>query len=59
MTKISACYLFSKANYPVTIQYEGKDLIVPPNAMKFKLADETKVGELPKPVRKVIIKEGV
>ena len=59
MAKINACYLFSKANYPVMIQYEGKDLVVPPNANKFKLADETKIGELPKLIRKVSIKEGV
>lgn len=58
MAKINGCYLYSKANYPITIQYDGKDLILPPNAMQFKLADESKVGELPLNVRKIIIKEG-
>ena len=58
MATINACYLYSKANYPITIQYDGKDLILPPNAMQFKLADESKVGKLPLNVRKMIIKEG-
>lgn len=55
--KKTACYLFSKANYPISIKYDGKDLIVPPNAIKFLLSDESKVGALPKNIRKVLIKE--
>lgn len=55
--KVNACYLYSKANYPITIKYEGQDLILPPNATKFKLANENKLGILPKMVRKVTIKE--
>ena len=56
--KINACYLYSKANFPITIKYDGNDLILPPNASKFKLADESKLGALPKNVRKVTIREG-
>ena len=52
-SKQKACYLYSKANYPITIQYDGKDLVVPPFASKFLLADESKVGQLPKGLRKV------
>ena len=52
------CYLYSKANYPITIQYDKKDLIVPANAKKFLLEDTTKVGALPPKVRKVDITEG-
>jgi hypothetical protein len=55
--KVNACYLYSKANYPITIKYDGQDLILPPNASKFKLANENKVGVLPKTVRKVTIRE--
>ena len=55
--KVNACYLYSKANYPITIQYDGKDLILPPNASKFKLANENNLGILPKNVRKVTIQE--
>lgn len=50
-------YLFSKANYPITIMYDNEALILPPNANKFKLADENKLGTLPKGVRKVTIME--
>lgn len=57
MAKQLACYLYSKANYPITIKYDGKDLILPPNAVKFKLADESKLEALPVEVRKVTIKE--
>lgn len=56
--KVQACYLYSKLNYPMTIQYNNEDLIVPPNAMKFLLADASKVGTLPAGIRKVMI-EGV
>jgi hypothetical protein len=55
---MASCYLFSKANYPITIQYDGKDMVLPPNAMNFRLADDKKLGELPKMVRKVMVKEG-
>lgn len=52
------CYLYSKANYPITIKYDKKDLVIPPNAKKFLLEDTTKVGVLPALVRKVDIQEG-
>lgn len=52
------CYLYSKANYPICIKYDKKDLIIPPNAKKFLLEDTTKVGVLPPKVRKVEIEEG-
>ena len=55
---MTACYVYSKLNHPITIKYNNKDLIIPANAIKFKLADESKVGELPKGLRKVSIKEG-
>lgn len=55
--KVNACYLYSKANYPITIEYDGKEITLPPNASKFKLANESKVGALPVGVRKVIIQE--
>lgn len=54
--KKEACYLVSRANYPITITYDGKEMILPPHARDFKLADHTKVGVLPSLVRKVIIK---
>ena len=54
--KPNACYLYSKANYSIVINYDGKEVVLPPNAIDFKLADESKVGALPKTVRKVIIK---
>lgn len=53
------CYLYSKANYPVTIKYDRKDLVIPPNARKFLLEDTTKVGVLPPNVRKVDIEGGI
>ncbi len=52
------CYLYSKANYPITIKYDKQDLIIPPNARKFLVADTTKVGVLPPKVRKVDIEGG-
>lgn len=55
--KVNACYLYSKANYPITIKYDGQDLILPPNASKFKLANEARLGVLPASVRKVTIRE--
>ena len=51
--QVKSCYLYSKANYPVTIQYDGEALIVPPNASKFLIANESKLGILPKSIRKV------
>ena len=56
--KINACYLYSKANYPITIKYDGKEITLPPNASNFKLADESKVEALPIGVRKVVIGGG-
>lgn len=53
------CYLYSKANYPITIKYDKKDLVIPPNANKFLLGDTTKVGVLPPNVRKVDIEGGI
>lgn len=53
----TACYLYSRANYPVSITYKGEDIILPPNAAKVKIADESKLGALPKLVRKVTIQE--
>lgn len=53
------CYLYSKANYPITIKYDKKDLVIPPNAKKFLLEDTTKVGVLPPKVRKVDIEGGI
>ena len=50
-------YLFSRANHPVRIVYNGKVLVLPPFASKFKLADESLLGDLPKEVRKVAIME--
>jgi hypothetical protein len=52
------CYLYSKANHPVTIKYDKADLVIPPNAKKFLLEDTTKVGVLPSSIRKVDIEEG-
>lgn len=54
MATTKACYLYSRANYPVTIQYDNEDLIVPPNANKFLIADEGKLGKLPNVIRKVM-----
>lgn len=51
-------YLYSKANYPIIIKYDKKDLIVPPNARKFLLEDVTKLGVLPPKIRKVEIEGG-
>ena len=53
------CYLYSKANYPITIKYDKQDLIVPANAKKFLLEDTTKVGVLPPKIRKVEIEGGI
>ena len=47
------CYLNSRANYPIVIKYDGKDLVLPPNAKRFLVEDTTKVGPLPSKVRKV------
>lgn len=52
------CYLYSKANYPITIKYDKKDLVIPALAKKFLLEDTTKVGALPPKVRKVDIEGG-
>lgn len=51
MEKTKSCQIFSKANHPITIQYDGKNIVVPPFARGFKLADATKVGKLPKNLR--------
>lgn len=48
-------YLYSRANYPIVIKYNGEDLVLPPNAKKFLVEDTNKVGYLPKLVRKVEI----
>lgn len=55
--KVRPFYLFSKANYPITIVYNGESLVLPPFATKFKLANESLLGDLPKEVRKVTIME--
>lgn len=52
------CYIYSKANYPIVIQYDKQSLVIPPNAKKFLLEDTTKVGALPPKVRKVDIEGG-
>ena len=52
------CYLYSKANYPITIKYDKKDLVIPPNAKKFLLDDTTKDGVPPPKVRKDDIEGG-
>lgn len=52
-------YLYSKANYPIMIKYDRKDLIIPPNARKFLVQDVTKLGVLPPKVRKVDIEGGI
>ena len=57
MTK--KAYLYSKANYPIVIKYDKKDLVIPPNAKKFLVEDSLKVGSLPKNVRKVDIEGDV
>ena len=46
-------YLYSKANYPVTLKYNGKDLIIPPNAQGIVIGDVSKLGFLPPTIRKV------
>ena len=46
-------YLYSKANYPVTIKYKGQDLIIPPNASNVLIEDVSKLGFLPPTIRKV------
>lgn len=51
--KVIGCKLYNKANYPVTIKYDGKDVIVPPYARGFKLADASKVGKLPGKLRMI------
>ena len=53
------CYLYSRANYPIVIKYDKKDLVIPPNAKKFLLEDTTKVGPLPSKIRKVDIEGDV
>jgi len=53
------CYLYSRANYPIVIKYDKKDLVIPPNAKKFLLEDTTKVGALPSKIRKVDIEGDV
>jgi hypothetical protein len=52
------CYLYSKANYPITIKYDKKDLVLPANS-KTLVEDTTKVGVLPPKVRKVDIEGGI
>jgi hypothetical protein len=49
------CYIYSKANYPVVIKYDGQSLVIPPNAKKFKLPNTNLVGSLPAKLRKVDI----
>ena len=51
----NSCYLYSKANYSIRIQYNGETLLLPPFANRFKIADESKLGTLPDKVRKVTI----
>jgi len=46
-------YLYSKANYSITIKYGKEDLVVPPMAKKFPVDDSTKLGVLPPQIRKV------
>lgn len=46
-------YLNSKANYPITIKYDNKDLVLPALVKKFLVEDITKVGVLPSKVTKV------
>ena len=53
------CYIYSKANYPITIKYDKKDLVIPANANKFLLEDSRKVGVLPAKLRKVDIEGGI
>lgn len=53
------CYLYSRANYPIVIKYDKKELVIPPNAKKFLLEDTTKVGALPSKIRKVDIEGDV
>lgn len=52
-------YLYSKANYPVTVKYNGQDLVIPPNANKLLIEDYTKLGSLPGTIKKVIIQGGI
>lgn len=47
------CKLYSKANYPITIKYGDRNVIVPPYARGFRLADASLVGELPKNIRMI------
>lgn len=57
MAERQACYLYSKANYPIRIRYNGEDLMLPSNATKVLIEDESKLGVLPAKVRKITIKE--
>lgn len=59
MAKRQSCYLFSKANYPIRIRYNGEYLILPSNAMEVLIPDESKLGTLPKEVRKITIKKEI
>ena len=49
------CYLYSKANYSISIKYNGETLILPPFATKVKIADANKLESLPNMVKKVTI----
>lgn len=53
---MARCYLYSKANFPTTITYDGKKLILPPNARNVVFADDKKLGNLPAHVIKVVAK---
>lgn len=54
---MARCYLYSKANFPITITYDGNKLILPPNARNVVFADDQKLGILPTNVIKVVAKE--
>ena len=56
---MARCYLYSKANFPTTITYDGKKLILPPNARNVVFADDQKLGDLPVHVIKVVTKSAV
>lgn len=59
MAKKKGCYLYSKANHTICIEYNGSKMILPPFATKFKIADESKLGNIPNNVKKVSIESEV
>ena len=55
----TGCYLYSKANYSTRITYNGETIILPPFANKYRISDESKLGELPSHVKKISMSKQV